>query len=76
MIIYSETCKVSSVATNKTMDADILKFQEGQSLNVALNKSVKLLMTWNGRCFEGKAAGMDFESNGPEIIRTVARPRG
>ncbi len=76
MIIYSETCKVTSVATNKTMDADILKFQEGQSLSVALNKSVKLLMSWNGRCFEGKAAGMDFESAGPEIIRTVSRPRG
>ena len=76
MIIYSETCKVTAVATNKTMDADILKFQEGQSLSVALNKSVKLLMSWNGQCFEGKAAGMDFESNGPEIIRTVARPRG
>jgi len=76
MIIYSKTCKVTAVATNKTMDADILSFNEGKSISVALNKSVKLLMNWNGQCFEGKAAGMDFESAGPGTISIPGRPRG
>jgi len=43
---------------------------------VAINKSVKLLMTWNGRMFEGKAAGMDFESNGPKVVTEYKSIRG
>jgi hypothetical protein len=31
-----------------------------------MNKSVKLLMTWNGRQYEGRMAGMDFVSAGPK----------
>jgi hypothetical protein len=60
MIIYSETCKVTSVATNKTMDADILKFQEGQSLSVALNKSVKLLMNLERTMFRRQGSRHGF----------------
>lgn len=73
---YSDKCKVTAVASNKTMDAEVMAFHEGRNLTLALNKSVKLSMTWNGKCFEGSTAGMDFESNGPAIIRMPGGSRG
>lgn len=76
IIIYSEKCKVTAVASNRTMDADILTFRIGEFMSVSMNRSVKLNMTWNGRCFEGRIAGMDFESAGPEIINVPRGPRG
>jgi hypothetical protein len=68
--MHSDKCTVKAVASGKTMDADVLAFHEKRNLTVAVNKSVKLLMTWNGRKFEGKAAGLDFESDGPKTITT------
>jgi hypothetical protein len=47
-----------------------MSFNEGRNLTVVVNKSVKILMNWNGRVYEGRAAGMDFESNGPAITKT------
>jgi len=76
MIIYSETCKVTAVASNKTTDAHVLTLRIGEYMSVSLNRSVKLNMTWNGRCFEGRVAGMDFESAGPEILNVSKGPRG
>jgi len=45
-------------------------------LNVIVNKAVKISMKWNGRCYEGRGAGMDFESSGPTITRTQTASRG
>ena len=36
------------------------------------NKSVKLPMTWNGKLYEGKMAGIDFTSAGPSINKTTS----
>jgi hypothetical protein len=47
-----------------------MAFNEGRNLTVVINKSVKILMNWNGRIYEGRAAGMDFESNGPAVTKT------
>jgi hypothetical protein len=66
--MHSDKCTVKAVASGKEMEADVLAFHEKRNLTVAVNKSVKLLMTWNGRKFEGKAAGLDFESDGPKPI--------
>jgi hypothetical protein len=68
--MHSDKCTVKAVASGKAMEADVLAFHEKRNLTVAVNKSVKLLMTWNGRKFEGKAAGLDFESDGPKQIST------
>jgi hypothetical protein len=46
-------------------------FNEGRNLTVVMNKSVKVMMTWNGRMYEGRNAGMDFESEGPKVTRTT-----
>lgn len=63
----SETCKVTAVASKKTTEALIHKFDEGKSMIVVLNKSVKLNMVYNGKGYEGRMAGMDFVSDGPSI---------
>lgn len=72
----SDKCTVKAVASGKEMAAEVIAFHEKRNLTVAINKSVKLLMTWNGRVFEGKAAGMDFESNGPKVIVEYKSIRG
>jgi hypothetical protein len=68
--MHSDKCTVKAIASGKAMEADVLAFHEKRNLTVAVNRSVKLLMTWNGRKFEGKAAGLDFESDGPKPIST------
>jgi hypothetical protein len=67
---------VKAVASNKEMEADVIAFHDKRNLTVAVNKSVKVLLTWNGRKYEGRAAGLDFESEGPKPISTYNSPRG
>ena len=50
----------------------VFEFKERKSLTVVLNKSVKLPMTWNGKLYEGKMAGIDFTSAGPSINKTTS----
>jgi len=33
-------------------------------------------MTWNGKEYEGKQAGLDFVSKGPEVFKTSVAKRG
>ena len=33
-------------------------------------------MKWNGKLYEGRAAGMDFTSKGPAVSRTQTGIRG
>jgi hypothetical protein len=63
---YDSTCSVKNVASGKSVDAEVLAFNEGRNLTVVLNKSVKVLMNWNGRMYEGRMAGMDVTSDGPK----------
>ncbi len=62
---YDSTCEVIQENTGKRVQAEVQSFNEGRNLTVVLNKSVKLLMNWNGRVYEGRMAGLDFISNGP-----------
>lgn len=64
-IRYDDTCDVTQESTKRTVKAEVMDFNEGRNLTVVMNKSVKLLMSWNGRVYEGRMAGMDFVSNGP-----------
>lgn len=63
---YDSHCDVKQEGSGKVVKAEVMSFTEGRSLSVVLNKSVKLVMTWNGRVYEGRMAGMDFISNGPK----------
>jgi hypothetical protein len=62
---YENTCEVKQANSGKTVMAEVMDFNEGRNLTVVLNKSVKLLMNWNGRLYEGRMAGIDFVSDGP-----------
>jgi hypothetical protein len=63
---FENTCEVKQEGTGRKVQAEIMAFNEGRNLTVVMNKSVKLLMNWNGRCYEGRMAGLDFISNGPK----------
>jgi len=65
---HSDKCTVIAVASKKAIEAEVMAFNEGRNLTVVLNKSVKMLMQWNGRCYEAKNAGIDFESPGPKLL--------
>jgi len=73
---YSETCTIKQANSSKTVEAVVFEFKEQKSLIVVLNKSVKLPMTWNGKLYEGKMAGIDFVSNGPTVNKTKTSLRG
>lgn len=63
---YDASCDVIQESTNRTVKAEVMAFNEGRNLTVVMNKSVKLLMSWNGKVYEGRMAGIDFISNGPK----------
>ena len=50
---------------------EIIRYGETCTVKQA-NKSVKLPMTWNGKLYEGKMAGIDFTSAGPSINKTTS----
>jgi hypothetical protein len=62
--------------SSKMTEAVVQNFEDKVLLNVIVNKAIKISMKWNGRCYEGRNAGMDFESNGPTITRTQTGSRG
>jgi hypothetical protein len=76
LVRHSDTCDVVNVSNTKVVEAVIQNFIEHETLNVVLNKSVKLGMKWNGKLYEGHAAGMNFTSAGPSISRTSTTARG
>ena len=62
--------------SSKNTEAVVESFEEHVKLNVIINKAIKISMKWNGQNYEGRSAGMDFESNGPIITRTQTGSRG
>jgi hypothetical protein len=73
---HSDTCQVKMAKSAKLTEAVISAFEYQVKLNVIVNKAVKISMKWNGRCYEGRSAGMDFESAGPTITKTQTGIRG
>lgn len=71
----SETCTVTCEDNNKVVTADILDFKEEKSLSVSLNKTLKLIMPWNGKIYEGRMSGLTFVSKGPNIVETKESSR-
>ena len=73
---HNNTCVVVQEKTGRKAEAEVMAFNEGRNLSVVMNKSVKMLMNWNGRVYEGRMAGLDFISNGPDLTRTKTGIRG
>ena len=62
--------------SSKMTEAVVESFEEHVKLNVIINKAVKISMKWNGQKYEGRSAGMDFESDGPSVSKTQTGIRG
>lgn len=73
---YGDKCTVTQVSSKRDVEAEVMQFNEGRNLTVVMNKSVKMLMNWNGSKYEGRMAGMDFESAGPKVSKTSTSSRG
>jgi hypothetical protein len=73
---YSETCLIKMAKSSKETTAVVESFEDKVKLNVIVNKAIKISMKWNGRYYEGRSAGMDFESTGPTVTRTTTGIRG
>jgi hypothetical protein len=68
---HSNTCQIKMAKSAKLTEAVVQDFEQHKILNVIVGKAVKISMIWNGRCYEGRNAGMDFESAGPTVSRTT-----
>lgn len=73
---HGDTCMIKMAKSSKTVEAVVDQFVPEVSLDVILNKSVKLKLKWNGKCYEGRTAGIDIESSGPTITYTQTGIRG
>jgi hypothetical protein len=73
---HSETCLIKMAKSSKMTEAVVSNFEDKKLLTVIVNKSVKISMKWNGKIYEGRSAGMDFESAGPTLTRTQTGVRG
>ena len=73
---HGNTCMVKMAKSSKNTEAVVESFEEHVKLNVIVNKAVKISMKWNGKKYEGRSAGMDFESDGPTVSKTQTGIRG
>lgn len=76
IVRHSATCIIKMAKSSKETEAVVESFEERVKLNVIVNKAIKISMKWNGRKYEGRSAGMDFESDGPIITKTQTGVRG
>ena len=73
---HSETFLIKMAKSSKMTEAVVSAFEDKVLLNVIVNKAIKISMKWNGKSYEGRSAGMDFESAGPAVTRTQTGVRG
>jgi hypothetical protein len=75
-IRFDKTCEVVQEKNGKSVVAEVVSLKNKEKLVVNINRSINMTMVWNGRVYEGKMAGMDFISNGPEIHVMKDNSRG
>jgi hypothetical protein len=73
---HASTCMIKMAKSSKLTEAVVEDFKDKVSLNVIVNKAVRISLKWNGQCYEGRSAGMDFESAGPTVSKTQTGIRG
>lgn len=73
---HGDTCQVKMAKSSKVTEAVVDQFIFEQQLDVIINKAIKIKMKWNGKCYESRSVGMDFESDGPIVTKTQTGARG
>ena len=76
IIRHSNTCMIKMAKSSKMTEAVVESFEDKVKLNVIVNKAIKINMKWNGKKYEGRSAGIDFESDGPAVSKTQTGIRG
>lgn len=76
IVRHSDTCLVKNAINSKIVEGVVMEFIDKKRIVLVLNKSVKLTMIWNGKQYEGRGAGMDFESDGPAVNKSKTGIRG
>lgn len=76
IVRHDAKCMIKQASSSKEVEAEVASFIDKDRLTVVLNKSIKLSMIWNGKLYEGRAAGMDFTSHGPKTTITKTGIRG
>jgi hypothetical protein len=57
-------CTLKAVPSGKLTEAVVYEFKQNSSITLVVNKAVKIKMSYNGRTYEGRMAGLDFETDG------------
>jgi len=73
---HGSKCQIKMAKSSKLTEAVVSAFEDKVLLNVIVNKAIKISMKWNGKCYEGRSSGMDFESAGPTVTKTQTGIRG
>lgn len=67
---YQDWCEVVNVDSGKKVKAELLDFREKDVLVCSVGRAVKVVLNYNPKTktYLGCQAGMEFTSNGPDLI--------
>jgi hypothetical protein len=69
-IYHEDEVDIHCTDTDNTVRGDVIEFNEGVYLSVAIAHSFKINLQYNKQhnVYIGKHAGLEFQSNGPKRI--------
>ncbi len=68
--IFADTCQVHCTDKDQTLDVEILDFVDERFLHVAVQRSIKLKLSYvekHGQ-YVGSMSGLEFTSDGPDLL--------
>lgn len=65
---YQDRCTVTCTNNSRTISAEVLEFRPKERLSVSLDRQLKMILVWNGQNYEHHKQGLEFLSDGPELI--------
>lgn len=68
--MYDDICKILCLDTNISTTGEILDFKPEKKLIVSINRTIRMDLEYNTRKkkYIGKAAGMEFVTDGPKQL--------
>lgn len=71
IVRHGNTCILKQASSSKQVEAEVFEFKDHDKLTVVVNKNIKVFLKWNGKLYEGKMAGLDFVSSGPDTTTST-----
>jgi len=74
---YNDMCDITCTNNNNTITAEVLEYKPRKMLTASVNRQIKVLLRYNDatKDYRGSAAGMQFESAGPDQITKTRNTR-